>query len=667
MTTSTRERPGLDDNLGPLSELVAATGVDDHVRFARQALGLLPPSESLNGLVKGIASISERAGDSRLYMAVIGEFSSGKSTFINAILRDSLLRSGTRPTTAAATWIEHGPELDLRVEYEDGRVIDHRRQILKATPWSQRLRGHPAPGETDGRLREMLARVTVDEGLSQGVGRVVVRHPAVRLAEGLVLIDTPGANAVDEHAVVTRRVLEHDCDGAIVLVPADQPVSMSLVDFLAQHLSGVLHRCMFLVTRIDAIRAKERAKLLTTIEQRLGATLGLDAVTLFAAAPVFSVPGEIDDGEIDEARLERLRQEFGEVETRLLERLREDRARLVVDRLLSLLESLLRGLEDALRSAEASQASSHRALIENMLPDLHGFARERRDRLAGAVRVAQERGRQSLSRAKKEAQEDALAHLANSLDACTSVGQLKERLAPSCEEAVALFVKAMNDPMHDAVKQMETAAQEAISNFEREFEKIFRSLAVLGAEVGKIEAAHVEVESRALDLDKASKVVTDAQGKEGLMGLGGAGAGAVIGTMILPGVGTVVGGIIGGIAGAFFGPAVDDVRREVRPKARRVVKDAIERIEETIDPRLDAARDRLERRQGQIVDAYLAKYEQVVHRLQEADRQAARALERTRAEIRRTCEELKKKRAEVARWSTRLRERGRGAPRRQQS
>ncbi len=57
-----------------------------------------------------IATIRHRGNDDRLYLGVVGEFSSGKSTFINALLREQFLdSSATEGTTVIPTFIEYRP------------------------------------------------------------------------------------------------------------------------------------------------------------------------------------------------------------------------------------------------------------------------------------------------------------------------------------------------------------------------------------------------------------------------------------------------------------------------------------------------------------------------------------------------------------------------------
>lgn len=51
--------------------------------------------------------------------------------------------------------------------------------------------------------------------------------------------------------------------------------------------------------------------------------------------------------------------------------------------------------------------------------------------------------------------------------------------------------------------------------------------------------------------------------KELLAGGVGAGAGAAIGTVLLPGVGTVIGGLLGGVAGWLFSPGLGDLKAKV--------------------------------------------------------------------------------------------------------
>ena len=52
-------------------------------------------------------------------LAVMGKMSSGKSTFINALIEKNILPTGHFQTTSVLTYIQHGPELLMKVIYCD--------------------------------------------------------------------------------------------------------------------------------------------------------------------------------------------------------------------------------------------------------------------------------------------------------------------------------------------------------------------------------------------------------------------------------------------------------------------------------------------------------------------------------------------------------------------
>ncbi len=55
-----------------------------------------------------LATLHERLVEERLQVAVLGQFKRGKSTFLNALLGESLLPTGVVPLTAIPTFIHWG-------------------------------------------------------------------------------------------------------------------------------------------------------------------------------------------------------------------------------------------------------------------------------------------------------------------------------------------------------------------------------------------------------------------------------------------------------------------------------------------------------------------------------------------------------------------------------
>src|SRR5688500_2667189 len=86
----------------------ALTERSDHLDLAlRPVRRTVTDRARLTPLTDRIRGVEDRLRDDRYYLAVIGEFSAGKSTFINALLGLDLLPTSALRTTAAATRITH--------------------------------------------------------------------------------------------------------------------------------------------------------------------------------------------------------------------------------------------------------------------------------------------------------------------------------------------------------------------------------------------------------------------------------------------------------------------------------------------------------------------------------------------------------------------------------
>ncbi|WP_180059210.1 dynamin family protein [Acinetobacter sp. YH12128] len=130
-------------------------------------------------------------------LVVIGEFSRGKSTLVNALLNILLLRSAQEATTAINTFVRKLPEgvnqRFIRIHFQDGNSqdiqwLENDKEILEK--WSTEL------DTTHASARQQLDRI-----------EIFTSHPL--LDQGLVLIDTPGLQSVIEyHEGITRRAID---------------------------------------------------------------------------------------------------------------------------------------------------------------------------------------------------------------------------------------------------------------------------------------------------------------------------------------------------------------------------------------------------------------------------------------------------------------------------
>ncbi len=77
--------------------------------------------EEFQDNIKNVDDLVESI-NSPLLIMVMGEFSTGKSTFINALVGESIAKVDAKPTTAVITKLTYGAQDRIRVHYQDGSI-----------------------------------------------------------------------------------------------------------------------------------------------------------------------------------------------------------------------------------------------------------------------------------------------------------------------------------------------------------------------------------------------------------------------------------------------------------------------------------------------------------------------------------------------------------------
>ena len=211
MNTSTRSL--LDAHVAAL--------VADEQAFLEQLHALLVQLEGSDSVRKAVRQALRDVTDLFL-LVVVGEFNAGKSAVINALLGEPILEEGVTPTTAHIHLIRYG-ERPGRVETSDGMVI--------------------------------------------------VTYPAVWLRH-MVLVDTPGTNAViRRHQEVTEEFIPRS-DLVLFVTSADRPFTESERAFLGR-IREWGKKVIFVVNKIDLLTPEERAEVLAYVEDNARHALGM--------------------------------------------------------------------------------------------------------------------------------------------------------------------------------------------------------------------------------------------------------------------------------------------------------------------------------------------------------------------------------------------------------
>jgi small GTP-binding protein len=184
--------------------------------------------------------------DGLFLLVIAGEFNSGKSSFINALLGERVLPEGVTPTTDRINVLRHGPEVSeqLREAY-----------LLERT------------------------------------------HPADVLRE-LNIVDTPGTNAIiRRHEELTRDFVPRS-DLVLFVTSADRPFTESERGFLEQ-IREWGKKIVFIVNKIDILaQPDEREEVLRYVNENASSLLG-ETPQLFAVSARQALEARDGKGEKD--------------------------------------------------------------------------------------------------------------------------------------------------------------------------------------------------------------------------------------------------------------------------------------------------------------------------------------------------------------------------------
>jgi GTP-binding protein EngB required for normal cell division len=197
---------------------------------------------SLHATVRACEGLS---GDEPIDLAVLGQFKSGKSSLLNAVLGETVFPVGVLPLTAVITRASAGPERIVRVTYQSGTV----EQIPPAS------------------LADFVTEAG-NPGNRRRAAVVDVFTPALRDWPGVRLVDTPGLGSVFAHNTEATRTWMPNVAVALVTVSAERPLSdedRRLVTDARQ----TAPRVIVVLTKVDLLTDGELAEVTGFLDRAL--------------------------------------------------------------------------------------------------------------------------------------------------------------------------------------------------------------------------------------------------------------------------------------------------------------------------------------------------------------------------------------------------------------
>lgn len=557
------------------TELEALTGASDHLQFASETMDrsvLSAPTKA--DLLHQMEAVRQRLTDPALHLAVIGEFSSGKSTFINGLLRDELLKASALVATAAATRLRSAPEISVEV-----KLTGAKHGLLKTRPDSQQISVPWLPAINGVNNRQLIHLVTADQSVAAQVSEVTITHPSRFLADGITIIDTPGTNASQiSHAAITRKIVEEEADAAIVIIPATVPLSQSLSDFLLDSLRPYLHRCIFVVSRMDQIRPSEQAALLADVQSRLASQMGIKSPMVHACAAQVL----LDElaGEPVPAQLQSWKNQFEQLEAAILERLRQERSLNIAERLLRLLSQLFNKLNHSLQSQLAVYQQRQDKIQQEIIPDLASFMAQQQQQGQQKIRAAVSRTLSQVASCIENHRSETIGSIQKKLFATSEVEALNSFISNESRSLLESSQASQTADLLQIEASLSSVDVQVNSDFERLFISAYRRLQTLTSEPMAEAGISTEMQSDfGQPFASSQSLSAEISSKAAGWMVTGFSSGAAIGTvMLFPGVGTIIGGVIGLGLSLIANPSLSDRQQ---------------RLWQTLHPDLNAYFDRI--------------------------------------------------------------------------
>jgi len=161
-------------------------------------------------LTEEVTKVSRKLESQCFRVAVVGEFSKGKSTLLNALLGEEIQPVRDIPCSGTVTVLKYGPKQRVICKYKDGREEEISPQQYK----------------DKASISEEAALGSVGDAIvNSEIKEIIFEHPNLELCtNGVEIIDSPGLNEQAERTLVTEQVLK-TTDAVIFLTHAQNALT----------------------------------------------------------------------------------------------------------------------------------------------------------------------------------------------------------------------------------------------------------------------------------------------------------------------------------------------------------------------------------------------------------------------------------------------------------
>ena len=225
-----------------LKEVVYEDGLVGDIKKVQKKLldeKFLPSNQLVGILNKQI-----RRARYPMEVAITGQFSSGKSTFLNALLARNILPTGITPVTSKVNFINYGEEYKLKITYYSG---------------AQEF----APIEsiadfTDQRENEMKDI------------KYLTLYAPMDILKDISFVDTPGLNSQSQSDTDTTRKVLRDVGGIIWLTLIDNAGKLSEAEVLEEYMQHFKNKSLCVLNQKDKLTPDQVETTTNYVKEKFG-------------------------------------------------------------------------------------------------------------------------------------------------------------------------------------------------------------------------------------------------------------------------------------------------------------------------------------------------------------------------------------------------------------
>jgi len=257
--------------------------------------------------------------------AVVGQFKRGKSSFINALLGQSILPVAVIPLTSVITIVKYSENLSSKVFFESG--------IAKEIETIE-LKSYIAESENPHNIKK--------------VKFIEIGFPNNLLKQGIMFIDTPGIGSLHLNNTLSTYEYIPKLDAAIFITSSDPAISEIEIKLLNE-VFNVTSKIFFVLNKIDYLEKNEIDEVVNYTKNQLKSNITNNEIKLFPVSSKIALNSKINN---DIKSLEQ--SGFSDFENHLLKYFKNEKENILIDsvkrQLMNLIKEIKMGFELEVKS-----------------------------------------------------------------------------------------------------------------------------------------------------------------------------------------------------------------------------------------------------------------------------------------------------------------------------